>query len=271
MELDLSKVEFSRNDIRLNINTPKSLNDELAYFIGIHIGDGCLGNYKSSKYCMEYSGHLIDEKDFYSREFKELFKKLFNKDIKIKEVIREKRNCIKLSCKSKAIFTFINKVIAINEGPKKDIVIPMVIKNSKYMKYFLKGLADSDFCLSFKSKNNSPNNNPSISISSYSTELVKEVNKELNKMGFITYTRFEFSRKRYEKKYLSNLIEINGIKQLELWMKLIGFNSQKHLTKYLIWKKFGFCPPYTSLPEREAILKGDLNPYSFYKSTPKSL
>ena len=238
MELDLSKVEFSRNDIRLNINTPKSLNDELAYFIGIHIGDGCLGNYKSSKYCMEYSGHLIDEKDFYSREFKELFKKLFNKDIKIKEVIREKRNCIKLSCKSKAIFTFINKVIAINEGPKKDIVIPMVIKNSKYMKYFLKGLADSDFCLSFKSKNNSPNNNPSISISSYSTELVKEVNKELNKMGFITYTRFEFFRKRYEKKYLSNLIEINGIKQLELWMKLIGFKNPRHLNKCEIMSIF---------------------------------
>ena len=59
--------------------------------------------------------------------------------------------------------------------------------------------------------------------------------------------------------------------QLEYWMKSIGFNSRKHLTKYLIWKKSGFCPPYTSLPQREQILNEELDPYSFYKALPKSL
>ena len=166
-----------------------------------------------------------------------MFKRLFNKDIKVKERIRIKRNCIKLACKSKAIFTFINKVIGIKEGPKKDIVIPKIIKDSKYVKQFVKGLADSDFCLSFKSKNNKLNNIPSISIGSYSTKLIREVNAELKKIGFNTYTRFEFFRKRYEKEHLSNLIEINGVEQLEYWMKTIGFNSRKHLTKYLVWKK----------------------------------
>ncbi|MBI2148125.1 hypothetical protein HYU23_00445 [Candidatus Woesearchaeota archaeon] len=66
-------------------------------------------------------------------------------------------------------------------------------------------------------------------------------------------------------------MEILGKEQLELWMKLTGFNSRKHLTKYLVWKKFGFCPHYTNLPQRELILKGELDPYSFYKSLPKSL
>src|SRR3989344_2730834 len=131
MKLDLSKVCFSRNDIKFGIRVPKILDKELAYFIGIQIGDGSLGNYKGGKYCIEYNGHLVDEKDFYSKDFKELFKRLFNKDINVKQ--------------------------------------------------FVKGLADSDFCLSFKSKNNKLNNIPSISIGSYSTKLIREVNAELKK------------------------------------------------------------------------------------------
>ena len=40
MKFDLSKVEFSRNDLRLEIKVPKKLTKELAYYIGIHVGDG---------------------------------------------------------------------------------------------------------------------------------------------------------------------------------------------------------------------------------------
>ena len=57
-----------------------------------------------------------------------------------------------------------------------------------------------------------------------------------------------------------------GEKNLKLWMDKINFNNFKHLSKYLIWKQYGFCPPKTNLKQREEILSEKLDPYSFYKN-----
>ena len=43
-------------------------------------------------------------------------------------------------------------------------------------------------------------------------------------------------------------------KDLKKWFELIGFSNSKHNTKVEIWKKFGYCPPYTKLEERKKIL-----------------
>ena len=39
-KFDLSKVEHSKNDIKLSIEIPKYLTEDLAYFLGFHVGDG---------------------------------------------------------------------------------------------------------------------------------------------------------------------------------------------------------------------------------------
>lgn len=49
-----------------------------------------------------------------------------------------------------------------------------------------------------------------------------------------------------------------------IYTNKIGFNNPVNITKYTIWKKFGFCPPKLSSEERRKILKGDINPYSYY-------
>ncbi len=38
--------------------------------------------YRKYDYAIGYSGHVYDEREFYEVYFKDLFKKLFNKDIK---------------------------------------------------------------------------------------------------------------------------------------------------------------------------------------------
>jgi len=48
-------------------------------------------------------------------------------------------------------------------------------------------------------------------------------------------------------------------------MEKIGFNSTKHLTKYEVWKKFGYCPPNTNIRQRKQILEGNLKIEDFYK------
>lgn len=38
-----------------------------------------------------------------------------------------------------------------------------------------------------------------------------------------------------------------------------SFHNPVHLTKYDIWKKFGFCPPRTKLQQRIDILEGKID------------
>ena len=58
------------------------------------------------------------------------------------------------------------------------------------------------------------------------------------------------------------LVTINGIRGLDRWMESVGMKNPVKLTRYLIWKKFGFCPPNTTLKQREDILNGKLDIYS---------
>ena len=61
MNFNLSKIEFSRKDIKIETKIPNKLTTKLAYFIGVHVGDGTLVfNKKNNDYYMGYAGHLID-------------------------------------------------------------------------------------------------------------------------------------------------------------------------------------------------------------------
>ncbi|MFA5176419.1 MAG: LAGLIDADG family homing endonuclease [Candidatus Nanoarchaeia archaeon] len=259
MRFDLSKVSYSKKDLKENVKIPKKLDKDLAYFLGIHYGDGTLGFYKRYYYYIGYSGHLNDEYIFYTLYFKRLFKKLFNKNLRIFEDLRENKESIKLNTQSKAIFTFLNKVIGVKYGPKINVKVPKVLKNSRYLSYFIRGIADTDFSISFKNKDSYKHSYPVISFCTKDKLLVKELNILLKKFGFNTFVLYDYPKKRYKKVYISNLLQINGKEQLQKWMDLIGFNSPKHLTKYEIWKKYGFCPPHTTLNERIKILKEGIN------------
>ena len=59
-------------------------------------------------------------------------------------------------------------------------------------------------------------------------------------------------------------IILNGIKNLEKWLNTIGIGNPTKYSRFLIWKKYGFCPPNTMYTERLKILKGLINPNKFY-------
>ena len=65
-------------------------------------------------------------------------------------------------------------------------------------------------------------------------------------------------------KDLHKVIVDGGI-NVNKWFEIIGSNNPKHITKYLIWKKHGFCPTKTNLKERRKILKGKIDVYSYYQ------
>jgi len=49
---------------------------------------------------------------------------------------------------------------------------------------------------------------------------------------------------------------LNGDRNYERWMNTIGFNNPKHLTKVVLYEKFGVVPPMTGLRERVKLIGG---------------
>ena len=264
MKLDISKVEFSKTDIKNNLKIPSKLTLELSYLIGVHVGDGTMNIYRRNdgfnSHPIRYSGHLIDEKEFH-------IKRLFNQKINLRLDRRKNHSCINSCTNSKGVITFFNRVIGIPLGSKKDIHIPEIIKNSsrKIKKEFIKGLGDTEFSLVFKKRHKNKHYYPVISLSTQSKNLQKDIIEILIELGFNPWYISEYPTHRRGKQLFTNQINLNGLDNLNLWFKEIGFNSTKHLTKYQVWKKFGFCPPKTNILERQKILKGETDINSFYK------
>ena len=57
-------------------------------------------------------------------------------------------------------------------------------------------------------------------------------------------------------------ITISWVERLEKWMDLVGSKNPVKFTRYFVWKKFGFCPPHTTLEQRKDILNGKVDIYS---------
>lgn len=270
MKLDISKMEFSKTDMKNNLKIPSRLTPELGYLVGIHIGDGSMNIYRRkdgyNSHLIGYSGHLIDEEEFHLKIIGPIFRKLFNKKINLRFDRRKNHSCIYSYTNSKGLITFFNRVIGIPLGPKKDIHIPEIIKNSnrKIRKEFIKWLGDTEFSLVFKKRYRDKHYYPVINFSTQSKKLQKDVIEILKELGFSPYFISDYKRYRNGKRLFINMIGLNGKNNMNLWMKEIGFNSTKHLTKYQVWKKFGFCPSKTNILERQKILKGEMDINSFY-------
>ena len=268
IDFDLSKVEFSENDIKRNVIIPSKLTPELAYFIGIHVGDGCLYLYKRKTcrtidYNLSYYGHEIDELEFHKNYILPLIKRLFNIDVWIKT---GHKGVIELCFRSKAVFYFLSRVIGLPVGSKKDIDVPHIIKEADIdiKKAFLRGLADTEGCLTFKKRNKEKHYYPAISIGLQSKNLIYSVKRLLDYLKIDSCVFYNLKSKRNGKINIKHQIELNGEKNIDVWFKILGFNSSKHLTKYSVWKNFGFCPPYTNIIERRKILKGEIDINSYY-------
>jgi intein/homing endonuclease len=264
---DLSEVKFSRGDLNRNIRLPKDINPSLSELIGIHVGDGSITDaFKNTVHTViEYCGDSSDDLEYYKIYVSNLIEKLFG----IKPLFQDYKTWFKLVINSKAIFNFYTNVIGLPIGKKaQTITIPKIILNNSKLivTRFLRGLIDTDGSLTFKKKYKNRHYYPVLKLSLASKELIKQVKILLNNLGFITYSYLDVKRFdiRTNKTAIIHEIYLYGNKNLERWIKVIGFKNPKHLIKYLIWKKHGFYPPRISQEQRNKIIEGYLNPEIFY-------
>jgi len=241
--------------------------------VGLSFGDGGLTFRNNSKRVkFQLRGDLREEKENYEKHIAPLFNKevmlpLFGR--KVGFVFNKRMNFYGISVESVKIEKPLN-YLGIPSGVKKELFIPEWIKNNKnYSKLFLRGYFDTDGSVScqrnYSIKNNKYHTQIRIYLVSTSKNLMDEISKILSNYNF----KFIFDSREPPsndgfKRQKSYRIKICGGIQVDKWFKEIGSKSQKHLTKYFIWKKFGFCPPHTTLIERKKMLKNTLSPYNSY-------
>ncbi len=223
LTLDISRVNFSRYDIKKGLKLPNKITQELAEEIGMHYGDGFLS---SRKFDYRLKGNQYTEREYYCDYIKPLFKNLYNLDVSLKDY----KTSFGFEIYSQALWEFKNKILGIKSGNKRNLVFPKILKvnNMGILASFLRGLFDTDGSVSFKTQYGYKSYYPVISIRLISKEIIKEVEKILEMLGLEPRVYFN---ENYGSIYL------NGINKFNRYRELIGWSSPKNLNKIKEWEK----------------------------------
>ncbi|MBS3061008.1 MAG: hypothetical protein J4215_00320 [Candidatus Diapherotrites archaeon] len=255
------EVAFSEQDVSRGVQIPTEITPAVAEEIGWHIGDGSMPNNSTQHRTYQLSGDKSEEKEFYDLYVRKAFKKIYNTDLKIGYKSRKRAYGFTLS--SKAVTDYKTKVIGLPIGEKsRTITIPPRIMNGdiNIKRAVVRGIADTDFSFMFGKAHKKIHYYPRISGSTASPKLAYQLKTILTQLGLKPNVTHQIRKK----KFLEYSVRMCGEAQLEKWMNKIGINNPKHMTKYLVWKKFGFCPPKTNIKQRKQLLMGLLDPYSLY-------
>lgn len=219
----------------------------LAYETGLHLGDGSLQLDKKNKvYRVIYSGHSIDDRNFYEILVPKILKRLYKKEPCV--YFRKNENTIVVHLNSKK--TLERKInLGLPVGNKLKLKeIPSWIKGN-LVNHFIRGLADADFTVSFKKNRKGVHNEPRIEFFTNNKILHKFTLKKLKQLGFRVS-----SEEAYQREFRDYRIRMYGKEMLNKWMKEIGFFNRKHLSKIILFEKFGYCPPHLTTKERMRLL-----------------
>ena len=235
----------------------KRIDPDMAELLGMYIGDGCIS--RTKRYAMYYlGGDLKEEREYHDNWVGPLFNEkisqpILNKDVNYKE--RPKMGIYGFNIFNEEVVKFFEE-LGINAGSKINVEVPkQILKTKSLAKRFLRGLFDTDGTIYFD-KNVSAkepiNNRPKIRLCSVSEILIKQVSNLLSSANINSRIRKPYKGKRDKNKLFS--IQIERIGDVNKFIEEIDFKNSKHKTKWLVYKKLGYCKPYSTLLERKQIL-----------------
>ncbi len=242
---------------------------DLAEVCGIHAGDGYMRKCKWGSTEIDISGG-IDEKDCYDNHVVPLFERVFN--IKIKPRFFPPRNTYGFVIYNVKIAKFMHS-LGFPYGKKTlTVAVPEQILHSRNLDIiyrFIRGVFDTDGCLSFRKRGGSGYSKvylkrhtyPIITLGIYSKNLWKGIGKLLMKTGFPFTVSYQRAKNNSHKKYR---IFLRGDANTINWINNISFKNLIKYNRFLIWKKFGFMPPGLTYKEQNEILSGITNPSHYY-------
>lgn len=229
------------------------LTEDLAEFVGICIGDGCISvNKRYSE--LSVCGDIVEEKEYYLKRVIPLFNKELCKPLIGKEVIGKeylKNGVYGFKIFNKIIVKYLEK-LGLNSGRKINVTIPEKFVNKELVKAVLRGIFDTDGTVYFNKSTSGIYSQPRIKLGSTSKKLIFQLKEIIKSLGITSYIKKPYKGKRDTNKIYS--IVIYRKEDILKWSKEIGFNNPKHSSKIKIWKNLGKGIPHSTLKERKEIL-----------------
>ena len=243
--------------VKYKLKLPTEYSEELAEETGIHIGDGFMNIYpKYNNNTFSYSADAVNDVK-YSKFVKELIKKLYNISPSHTHI---RKNTIEMKYHRKPLILF-KKKLGLPLGPKTDIQIPAwILADTCFIIACVRGLFDTDGYLRFRKPcKGKYHSYPELRLTSKSKKLVEQIRNILNEFQLNLSMYAETISDR--RPNINWTLSLNGVKHVERYMCIFGLRNEKHLLKYKIWKKFGFCPINLSREQKILILNKKLDPY----------
>ncbi len=249
------------------------MNNKIAEFLGWYFGDGCLST-KGGRNQFFITGDLTEELQFYQEVIVPTFNQIFNNEIQRKAQLRKYPSIgvCGIYVFDKKFVQHLIKTFQLKPGKKLFVTIPH-FETIEEKKYFVRGLFDTDGSIyfsrsHFKTKKptfcNTFHYKPTIKLATISQNLIDYVYLTLKEMDFSP--RLYTPRRQREHENIMYSVVLDLKNDVSRWIEEIGFLNHKHNTKIEVWKKFNFCPPYTTIKDRIKILKGEVDPNSDYIS-----
>ncbi|HLC60846.1 MAG TPA: LAGLIDADG family homing endonuclease [Candidatus Nanoarchaeia archaeon] len=214
------------------------IDENLAEFYGILIGDGCISKFKNqgrTHHAIRIDGNSLTDIQYYNNHLKKLVEGIIHREVKIK--FRKVGNCIFIMFEYKNFAVFLNNYLKFPFGKKGNISInEEFIKNQQFLIAILRGLFDTDGCLYFTKNNSKDRSYPIIEISTHSSALVNQLYQVFCKFGF-----------KVKISHFKDSVKLHGKDNLIKFMKFVGTNHPDKLSKFNYWRKFGYCPKIDEL------------------------
>ncbi|MFH1055275.1 MAG: hypothetical protein V1744_04180 [Candidatus Altiarchaeota archaeon] len=227
--------------------------EEIAEFIGILLGDGSLGKYKchsekgiKTQYRVKITCDSDEDLPYIMNFVSPLMERVFKKEPLLRFKTTER--VVELLLFGREYYYSLIS-LGLKPAPKRDNAsIPEFITTENLERDFMRGLFDTDGCLVFDKQHTDRHYYPRLEIKMLPSPMRNQFINMLVQSGF----DIMLAPRIYSDKVVR--IQINGKEQLEEWASMIGFNNPKHKTKYLLWKRLGYCPKRMSLRERVDML-----------------
>lgn len=243
------------------------VNTVIAEIAGVFAADGSM---QEAHIC--FWGNPIEDKEYYDLVLKDLFKKAFAIDIR--PHLKESNGVYGFYVCKRPVLDYFKNTLEFKPGPKTStVIVPRVIMESndiEIQKAFIRGFMAADGCLNFFRRKGSASEfnkkfrtAPRISIASVSKRAIQELHEVLETIGIKNCVQLQKSKNLAWKDTFR--IFVNGRQRIEKWNYLIGFSNPRDKTKYDLFQKFGFVPPFTSIQQRYKILNKELDIYSLYQ------
>lgn len=205
--------------------------EEIAEFIGIMLGDGCIGVYdckSNGKTKKQYQ--LKVTLDSRNKQYTEYVFNLMDIVLGVKPVIyfKTKENTVDIRIFRKEIFNYATKELGLNLSPKwNKAKIPEKYQEGKLALFVLRGLFDTDGSVTIF--NNNGRVYPRMEIKICPSPMQKQVIEILNNNDF-SYRVEKLERGKIR-------IRLSGIKQLARWFSFVGSSNRRYIKRADVFLK----------------------------------